>query len=66
MVSEELGQLRGAVDVLLDERKEREKTKNAPVDWAMLPAEQAAVQWPVLARPYSRNRPRTPRSTGPR
>jgi hypothetical protein len=50
MVSEELGQLRGAVDVLLAERKEREKTKNAPVDWALLTAEQAAVQWPVLAR----------------
>jgi hypothetical protein len=48
--TEELGQLRGDVDVLLNERKEREKTKNAPVDWAALTAEQAAVQWPVLAR----------------
>ena len=50
VVTEELGQLRGDVDVLLNERKEREKTKNAPVDWAALTAEQAAVQWPVLAR----------------
>ena len=50
VVTEELGQLRGDVDVLLTERKEREKTKNAPVDWAALTAEQAAVQWPVLAR----------------
>ena len=45
--TEELGQLRGDVDVLLNERKERETTKNAPVDWAALTAEQAAVQWPV-------------------
>ena len=36
--------------MLLNERKEQEKTKNAPVDWAALTAEQAAVQWPVLAR----------------
>ena len=43
-------QLRGDVDVLLTERKERDKTKNAPVDWAALTAEQAAAQWPILAR----------------
>ena len=50
MLTEELGQLRGDVDVLLTERKERDKTKNAPVDWAALTEEQAAVQWPILAR----------------
>jgi hypothetical protein len=50
VLTEELCQLRGDVDVLLAERKEREKTKNVPVDWAALTAEQAAVQWPVLAR----------------
>ena len=50
VLTEELGQLRGDVDVLLNERKERDKTKNAPVDWAALTEDQAAVQWPILAR----------------
>ena len=50
LVTEELGRLRSDVDVLLAERKERDKTKNAPVDWATLTAEQAAAQWPILAR----------------
>ena len=40
----------GAVDVLLSEHQEREKAKNPPVDWASLSEEQAAEQWPVLAR----------------
>ena len=50
VLTEELAQLRGEVDVLLTERQERDKTKNAPVDWAALTEEQAAVQWPILAR----------------
>jgi hypothetical protein len=50
LVSDELGQLRGEVDVLLAERKERDKTKNAPVNWAALTEQQAAAQWPILAR----------------
>lgn len=50
VLTEELGQLRGDVDVLLSERAQREKTKNAPVDWASLTEEQAAAQWPILAR----------------
>ena len=50
VLTEELAQLRGDVDVLLAERQERDKTKNAPVDWAALTEEQAAVQWPILAR----------------
>jgi hypothetical protein len=36
--------------VLLAERHERDKTKNPPVDWATLTEEQAAAQWPILAR----------------
>ena len=50
VLTEELAQLRGDVDVLLTERKELDKNKNAPVDWASLTEEQAAVQWPILAR----------------
>jgi hypothetical protein len=50
LVTEELGRLRSDLDVLLAERKERDKTKNAPVDWATLTEEQAAAQWPILAR----------------
>jgi hypothetical protein len=50
LVTEELGRLRGDVDVLLAERKEWDKTKNAPVDWAALTEQQAAAQWPILAR----------------
>ena len=43
LVTEELGRLRGELEVLLAERQERDKTKNAPVDWATLTAEQAAA-----------------------
>jgi hypothetical protein len=50
LVTDEFGRLRGEVDVLLSEREEREKTKNPPVDWASLSEEQAAEQWPILAR----------------
>jgi hypothetical protein len=50
VLTEELGQLRGDVDVLLTERTERDKTNNAPVDWASLTEDQAAAQWPILAR----------------
>ncbi len=50
VLTEELAQLRGDVDVLLTERKELDKNKNAPVDWASLTEDQAAVQWPILAR----------------
>ena len=42
--------LRSDLDVLLAERNERDKTKNPPVDWATLTEQQAAAQWPVLAR----------------
>ena len=50
LVTDEFGRLRGEVDVLLSERQEQDKTKNPPVDWASLSAEQAAEQWPILAR----------------
>jgi hypothetical protein len=50
LVTEELGRLRGEIDTLLSERKEQNKTKNQPVDWAALSEEQAAEQWPILAR----------------
>jgi hypothetical protein len=50
LVTEELGRLRSDLDVLLAERSERHETKNPPVDWATLTEEQAAAQWPVLAR----------------
>ena len=50
LVTEELGRLRSDLDVLLAERNERDKTKNPPVDWATLTEEQAAAQWPILAR----------------
>ena len=50
LVTEELGRLRSDLDVLLAERHERDKTKNPPVDWATLTEEQAAAQWPILAR----------------
>jgi hypothetical protein len=49
LVAEELGRLRSDLDVLLAERRERDETKNAPVDWATLTEEQAAAQWPILA-----------------
>lgn len=44
---EEIGQLRTAVAELL---AEQEKQKNPPVDWIAMTEEQAAKQWPVLAR----------------
>ena len=50
LVTDEVGRLRGEVDVLLSEHEEREKAKNPPVDWASLSVEQAAEQWPILAR----------------
>jgi hypothetical protein len=50
LVTDEFGRLRGEVDVLLSERQEQDKTNNPPVDWAGLSAEQAAAQWPILAR----------------
>ena len=50
LVTDEFGRLRGEVDVLLSERQEQDKTKNPPVDWAALSEEQAAEQWPILAR----------------
>ena len=50
LVTEELGRLRSDLDVLLAERHERDKTKNPPVDWAALTEDQAAAQWPILAR----------------
>jgi hypothetical protein len=50
LVTEELGRLRSDLDVLLAERNERDKTKNPAVDWATLTEEQAAAQWPILAR----------------
>ena len=49
-MTDEVGRLRGEVDVLLSEHEEREKAKNPPVDWASLSVEQAAEQWPILAR----------------
>jgi len=50
LVTDEVARLRGEVDALLADRKEQKKNKNEPVDWAALTAEQAAVQWPILAR----------------
>jgi hypothetical protein len=50
LVTEEFGRLRSEIDVLLAERQEQNKTKNPPVDWAALSEEQAAEQWPILAR----------------
>jgi hypothetical protein len=50
LVTDEFGRLRGEVDVLLSERGEQDKPNNPPVDWAGLSAEQAAAQWPILAR----------------
>lgn len=44
---EEIGQLRTAVAELL---AEQDKQKNPPVDWIAMTEEQAAKQWPVLAR----------------
>jgi hypothetical protein len=49
-VKDDVGQLRADVDVLLNERREQEQAKNAPVDWAALTEDQAAAQWPILAR----------------
>ena len=50
LVTEEFRRLRGDIDVLPSERQEQNKTKNPPVDWAALTEEQAAEQWPILAR----------------
>jgi hypothetical protein len=50
LMTDEFGRLRGEVEVLLSERQELEKPKNPPVDWASLSEEQAAEQWPILAR----------------
>ena len=56
LVTDEFGRLRGEVDVPLSERQnlsergEQDKLTNPPVDWAGLSAEQAAAQWPILAR----------------
>jgi hypothetical protein len=47
MAHEELGELRAAVKELFTEQ---EKAKNPPVDWPALTAEQAAEQWPILAK----------------
>ena len=47
---DDVGQLRADVDVLLNERRQQEQAKNAPVDWAALTEDQAAAQWPILAR----------------
>ena len=47
---DDVGQLRADVDVLLNERTQQEQAKNAPVDWAALTEDQAAAQWPILAR----------------
>jgi hypothetical protein len=50
VVDDELGKLRGHVDVLLAEREQQKSSRNPPVDWAALDAAQAAAAWPILAR----------------
>ena len=50
VVTEEFGQLRGESTCCCPSVRSGTKTKNPPVDWAALTAEQAAVQWPILAR----------------
>jgi hypothetical protein len=50
VLAEEAGGLRRDVDALLDDRREQDKTRNRPLDWAGLTEQQAAAQWPILAR----------------
>ena len=50
LTNAQFGRLRREVDVLLSERRQREKVKNPPINWASLTAAQAAAQWPILAR----------------